>query len=203
MVSFAPVPTKPDDLSSQSKIKGRMKITLEDGTEEIYSMPDVTDVRQLAQRHGTISSTDSRLNVDPDLMARGLAPPSGQQVVSRSVATPPSPLASTAVQQAGVSQQIQAQQSPVVGTSDPSPQPSTATAQPAAATATFAQPSPAVGLNYPAVMYQHIPSSTYGQHSSLSGFHGGLQGASTSSLPCYYPSTLGMPSQANIPAAFR
>ena len=90
MVSFMAVPSKPDDLVVPQKMKGRMKITMEDGTEEVYSLPDISDVQQIAQREGTISSMDSRLDANPDDMISGIPAP---QNIQGSVQPAISPLA--------------------------------------------------------------------------------------------------------------
>ena len=179
MVSFALVPPKPDDLLLQPKIKGKMKITTEDGAEEVYSLADVTNVRRIGLTEGRMSSVESRLDVDPAQMVQGLAPPAN---IPAAQGAPPS---------------IQITQQPALP-SDPQAAFGAVAQQPASATA---HP---ITRNLPPVMYQHIPMAYYGQNTSLSTLYSPTPGfASTASLPCYYPSTWGMPSQANLARASR
>ena len=195
MITFAPVPPKPDDLVVQTNVKGKLKLTLEDGTEEIYSMKDVTNVRRIAQTEGRVSSSDSGLNVNPDQMMQNIGSDDSQQP-----------------------QQIQVHQHQTPSYVSPQPAvPAMVLAQPAVPA--NVQPQTVFGLgttpglpptvqnfpmiNRPTVMHPHQPSSVYHQQRSLAAMSGPARHGSTSSLPCYYPSTWAMPSQSNLAATSR
>ena len=190
-------------------------------------MSDVSNVRQIAQREGTISSIESRLNVDDDAMSRGIPAPQVQQT-SAQPNNPISPLArkdgqaGDTAQPAATLQQpsdTSAQQQNVVTSQQP---PAAATAQTSTSSGQSAQTSnvqvprlgnsprlPPTVANFPSpypatVMYPHVPSSVSVPQRSMSRLIGDPRlGASNISLPCYYPSTWAMPSQSNLFAASR
>ena len=73
------MPPKPEHLIVQQKMKGKMKLTLEDGTQEVYSLADVSDVQKIGQTEGTLrDSMESTLSVDQQAMVKGIARPQNQ-----------------------------------------------------------------------------------------------------------------------------
>ena len=182
MVALWPVPPKLEHLVVNPKMKGKMKLTLEDGTQEVYSLDDVTNVRKIGQTEGQLrGSMESTLSVDADRMVQGLRSPQNPQDTSGQPSAQQASDQASDVQPASVAQQG----------------PEGAMAQPI-------NPFLPTSQMLPNIILPHVPSSYFSHNTSLSPLSGFMNvGGSTQSLPCYYPSTWGVPSQMNLAHASR